>query len=184
MKTPVLWLLASFLLLNAHAQNPAPKPGPEHKKLEIWTGEWTYEGTYTNPQAKGGKFTGVQSGRMILNGFFVELRYNDKGDFGDQKGVLDEGLMILGYDSKKNVYIGNFFGHDGRTTLDSLTVEGNTWKWTYSGTDADGKNYQNRAVCVFSDDGNRITINGESQSGDGKLIPGIQLTMNKVGGPR
>ena len=32
------------LAVAAQAQPAAPKPGPEHKKLEAWVGDWTTEG--------------------------------------------------------------------------------------------------------------------------------------------
>ena len=40
-------LMGILILLSAVAlqgQAPARKPGTEHKKLEIWVGDWTVEG--------------------------------------------------------------------------------------------------------------------------------------------
>jgi len=36
-----------------------PKPSPEHQKLQLWFGEWTYEGeSQATFLGSGGKFTG------------------------------------------------------------------------------------------------------------------------------
>ncbi len=34
-------LIMLLLAVSGAAQTPAPKPGPEHKKLMIWVGEWS-----------------------------------------------------------------------------------------------------------------------------------------------
>ena len=57
----VTWLAAVCCAGTAFAQQlgQPPKPSPEHQKLQLWFGEWTYEGenqaTFLGP---GGKFTG------------------------------------------------------------------------------------------------------------------------------
>ena len=74
-------LFSSLLLLAAitptawmHAADQ-PQPGPEHKRLEVWVGEWTYEGeAKETPIGPAGKFAGKLTGRMVLNGFFLEAR--------------------------------------------------------------------------------------------------------------
>jgi len=55
------------------ATEPAAETRPELQKLQLWVGEWTYEGesptTFLGP---GEKFTGRMTGRFILNGFGLE----------------------------------------------------------------------------------------------------------------
>ena len=61
MKTLIKLILAVGLVGATLAQQPSqpPKPGPEHQKLALWFGEWTYEGEYlATPVNPGGKFTG------------------------------------------------------------------------------------------------------------------------------
>jgi hypothetical protein len=54
--------------MGLQAQTPAPKPGPEHQKLNI---------------------------RPILNGFFVEFRMSDKGPAGPGEYVEVDGYDAL-----------------------------------------------------------------------------------------
>ncbi len=46
MRTVVTIMAAACFAGAALAQQPteSPKPGPEHRKLQVWCGEWTYEG--------------------------------------------------------------------------------------------------------------------------------------------
>lgn len=184
MKTFVPWLLATFLILAVQGQT-APQPGPEHQKLHVWTGEWKYEGTaHANPLGKGGPFAGVQTGRTILNGFFVELRWNDKGDFGDEKGVVGEGLDIYGYDPVAKAYTVTSFDREGARSVGTLEVEGNTWRQTSTRTGSDGKIHQGRYVMVFSKDGREISVKSELRTAEGKWVPLWDLVMKKVGEAR
>lgn len=54
----VIWLAAVCCAGMAFAQQPSqsPKPSPEHLKLQLWFGEWTYEGesqtTFLGPGRK------------------------------------------------------------------------------------------------------------------------------------
>jgi hypothetical protein len=59
MKTQQLCCVAVLILAaSAVAQMPMPKPGPEHKKLDIFAGSWTLDGDL-KPGAigPGGKVT-------------------------------------------------------------------------------------------------------------------------------
>ena len=49
-------LMMLLFAVVAQAQTPAPKPGPEHKKMEIWVGDWTFEEEdFATPFAPAGK---------------------------------------------------------------------------------------------------------------------------------
>ena len=57
----VVLLAAVCCAGTAFAQQPSrpTKPSPEHQKLQLWFGEWTYEGeSETTFLGSGGKFTG------------------------------------------------------------------------------------------------------------------------------
>jgi hypothetical protein len=66
---------------------------PENKKLEIWVGNWTYEGDQSHAAWPRWKVTGKHSVRPILGGFFVEFRGEEKALAG-----LTEWVEIDGYD--------------------------------------------------------------------------------------
>jgi hypothetical protein len=142
--------LALMLLLFAvalQAQTPASKPGPEHKKLEIWVGDWTYEGeTKATPLGPADKYTAKMTVRPILNGFFVEFR-------GEEKGAKEttQWAEIDGYDPVANKYVWHGFTSSGGTSTVAYTIEGTTVP--YSGTQiAGGKQYKIRGTCIFTPD--------------------------------
>src|SRR5688572_25870535 len=75
-------LLVSLPLLTLVTQAQQPKPGSEHKKLEMLLGEWTYEGTgeETPFMAAAGKFKGKYTVKKVLGGFFVQNQGEDTSD--------------------------------------------------------------------------------------------------------
>jgi hypothetical protein len=129
------------------AQTTAPKPGPEQKKLEIWVGKWTYEGEYkATPFGPAGKYTGIETGRPVLGGFFVEWRAEEKGPSG-----TTQWFEIDGYDALNKKFMWNSFDSDGSFQTAAYTIEGNTVD--YSGTQFQGgKQYKFRGSCVFAAD--------------------------------
>jgi len=146
----ILIAVALVMLLVAVAlqsQTPAPKPGPEQKKLEIWVGDWTYEGeNKTTPLGPAGKFSGKSTVRSILGGFFVEWRGEEKGPNGPLQWA-----EIDSFDPVNKKYGWNAFGSDGSISVVTYTIEGNTV--SYSGTITMGdKPYKMRGTAVFATD--------------------------------
>ncbi|MGA2363718.1 MAG: DUF1579 family protein [Candidatus Aminicenantales bacterium] len=139
----VLLVFAVF----AWAQTPAPKPGPEQKKLEIWVGKWTYEGeAKANPLGPAGKYSGMATVRPVLGGFFVEWRAEEKGPSG-----TTQWFEIDGYDAVNMKFMWNNFSSDGSFETAAYTIEANTVN--YSGTHFLGeKQYKFRGSCVFAPD--------------------------------
>ena len=126
---------------------PAPKPGPEHQKLGIWLGDWTYEGeAKDSPLGPGGRFSGKYTARPILGGFFVEFRGEETGPTGSSYGV-----EIDGYDAVNKRYTWNGFTSDGYVSAVTYTLDGPTM--SYSGTAGVGaKQCQIRGTVVFAAD--------------------------------
>ena len=146
----VAGLMALLSALALQAQTPAPKPGPEHQKLNIWVGDWTFEGeAQATPLGPAGRFAGKSTVRPILNGFFVEFR-------GESKGPKDPGgtfrsIEVDGYDAVNKRYTWNDFGNDGSANSVTYTIDGTTV--TYSGTALSGeKQYKIRGTVVFTPD--------------------------------
>jgi len=143
----VTGMLVLLLAVASQAQGPTPKPGPEQKKLEIWVGDWTYEGeSKSTPLGPAGKFIGKSSVRPILGGFFIEYRGEENGPLG-----FLQWREIDGYDpiSKQFTWKGfdSFGGYDAAIyTIDNKTQ-------SYSGTTTSGdKQYKERGTVVFSPD--------------------------------
>jgi ketosteroid isomerase-like protein len=164
MRTLITLIAAACLVGAAFAQqlNPPPTPGPEHKKLEIWIGDWTYETiAQASPLGPAGKYVGKNTTRPILGGLFVEFRGEDKGPTGTTQWTETDG-----YDPLNQLYIWKGFASDGSFNDVSYTIEGT--KVTHSGTVCTGgKTYRIRGTIVFTSD---FTSNTEQRefSVDGK----------------
>lgn len=114
-----------FSVAHVHAQEmpELPKPQKEHEWLAQLAGEWTTESEMTmGPGGGSMKAAGTESTRL-LGGFWSIAEYK-----GEVLGMSTHGVMTLGYDPEKKVYIGHW--------IDSLTSH----RWLYEGTlDESGK---------------------------------------------
>src|SRR5713226_4938959 len=66
--------LAAWLVLSAAAlaQMDMPKPGPEHKKLDMFAGTWTLDGDMKHgAMGQGGKVTENENCEWMEGGFFL-----------------------------------------------------------------------------------------------------------------
>jgi hypothetical protein len=121
-------IVATLLLMAvASAQPPAaPKPGPEHKKLDYFTGNWVSEGdSKPSPMGPGGKTTMNQEAKWMDGGFFVVTHAAYKTPEGNGTGT-----SFLGYDPQDKVYTYDEFNSAGETVHAKGTVDGDTWTWT------------------------------------------------------
>ena len=171
---PFLFLL-SAVFVQAQLQD-RPKPSPEQKKLEVWTGSWDYSGeTKASPLGPAGTFSGKRTGRMILNGFFLENTWEEKGSMGDTKGV-----EIVEYDAAGKNHVFHAFGDDSSSVSGLSTVEGNTWTSKFSFTAPAGEKWEMKIVRKFSADGTSCESTGDI-SNDGKTwTPVYTGKMTKV----
>lgn len=182
--SPLNSTLALLCLLALHhssllaADSEQPKPGPETKKLEMFVGEWKYEGLgHACPFGPAGKFSGKGTDKMILNGFFLESRWKDV----TKDGFVAEGLVLHWYDPVARFYRESGFDFDGAATSNTLKHEGNTWTSTGTRTDKAGKVYQTKFVATFSADGRTIKSLAEYSGDEGKTWqPWYELTSKKV----
>jgi len=139
--------VASLSAMGLQAQTPAPKPGPEHQKLNVWVGDWTFESEdQATPLGPAGKFTGKVTARPILSGFFVEWRSEATGPAGSNQYV-----EVDGYDGLNKKYTWEGFGSDGSVQSVSYTIDGT--KVSYSGVlRLKDKAYKIRGTAVFGAD--------------------------------
>ena len=136
-------LVIIVLTVGLLAQTAAPKPGPELKKLNIWVGDWTFEGeSQATPLGPARKYVGKATVRPILDGFFVEWH----GQSGDS--IWNE---VDGYDASKKTYFWTGFSNDGSFNSVTYTVDGTSIK--YSGVLILGdKQYRIRGTVEFGSD--------------------------------
>ena len=83
------FLTSVIIAANSYAQMGPPTPAPELKKLEMFAGDWTAEGTMTPaPGAPSGKWTMTTHAEWMEGNFF--LVEHDAMDLGcDGQGERD-----------------------------------------------------------------------------------------------
>jgi len=179
-------VIASLLFVftnTARAQAPeGAKPPSEQALLNVWVGEWTYQGTqHQTPQGPAGSFAGRQTARLILNGFVLETKWKDTGSYGG-KQMTSEGLDLEWFNRPTKTFMGRTFDNDGDASSATITANGNTWTSTGTRVATDGKLFLLKFVNTFSVDGKTCSTKGELSADDGKTwMPYLDLTMKKVG---
>jgi hypothetical protein len=108
------------------AQMNMAKPGPEHKKLDYFTGNWTCDGDMkSSPMGPGGKMTMTDDSKWMDGGYFVVIHSQFKsGSMGDGNGIA-----FLGYDPDEKKYTYNEFNSQGEAVVSKGTVDGDAWTW-------------------------------------------------------
>lgn len=127
MKNIVMIFLAWLALATgALAQMEMPKPGPEHKKLDIFAGSWTLDGDIKpGHMGPGGKMTETEKCDWMDGGFFLVCHLDLKGSTGSGTGV-----SYMGYSTDDKAYTYREFNSWGEFTDAKGTVDGDTWSWT------------------------------------------------------
>jgi Protein of unknown function (DUF1579) len=119
--------LATFLLCGAAlAQMEAPKPGPELKKLDMFTGSWSMEGnSKPGPMGPGGQVTEHEKCKWMQGGFYIVCDTDYKTPMGN--GVS---ISVLGYSTEDKAYTYREFNSDGEFDDSRGTIDGDTFTWT------------------------------------------------------
>lgn len=121
-------MLAACLLMAATAfgQMEAPKPGPEHKKLDVFAGTWTLDGDVKpGPMGPGGKMTENQKCEWMEGGFFLVCHAEFKSVMGDGSGI-----SLMGYSGDEKAFTYREFNSWGEATDSHGSLDGDTWTWT------------------------------------------------------
>jgi hypothetical protein len=128
MKRTAMILAASLLCTAAAlAQMEAPKPGPELKKLDLFTGSWTMNGdTKASPMGPGGKISEQEKCVWMEGGFYV-VCHSDYNSGAMGSGV---GISVLGYSTEDKAYTYREFNSQGEFDDSRGTIDGDTWTWT------------------------------------------------------
>ena len=114
-----------------------------------------------SPLGPAGTFAGKQTARWILNGFFLEFRWEEKGPLGEVGAV-----ELDWYDAATKSYPYQGFQNNGDMYSANGTVSGNDWKSSGTVTHQ-GIKYQTRGTSTFAADGKSFTWQNEV-SADGK----------------
>ena len=168
-------LVVLLFAVMAQAQTPTAKPGPEHNRLHVYNGEWTYEGeTKATPLGPADKFTGKVTIRMILNGFFQEARFEEKHPSG-----LFHSILITAYDPVNKKYTADSYGSDGSISIGTVAFDGIVWD--SSGTlIAGSKQYKVRGKDVLSKDLMSITSTQELSPDGSTWTPWVAVLYTRI----
>jgi hypothetical protein len=127
MKT-ITMISAAWLLLAAAAlaQMEMPKPGPEHKKLDVFAGSWTVDGDLKpSAMGPGGKITENQKCEWMDGNFFLVCHIDFKGTMGNGAGI-----SLMGYSPDDKAYTYREFNSWGEFEDSRGSLDGDTWTWT------------------------------------------------------
>ena len=125
---PIGMILAVSIVLSASAvaQNQPPKPAPELKKLDMFVGSWTLDGTMKpGMMGPGGSMTESEKCEWMDGDFYVVCHSDYKSSMGS--GV---GLSVMGYSAEDKAYTYREFNSFGEFDDSRGTVDGDTWTWT------------------------------------------------------
>lgn len=121
-------ILALFvgLTLVASAQMEMPKPGPEHKKLDMFAGTWTLTGDMKpGPMGPGGKMVENETCAWMEGNYFLECHAKYESAMGNGTGV-----SYLGYSNDDKAYTYREFNSMGQFEDARGTWDGDTITWT------------------------------------------------------
>lgn len=148
-----------------------PKPGPEHKLLDVFIGKWINEGhTIASADAPSVKILTSDIYEWAPGGFFV--LHTAYGLIGNLSGG---GIEIINYDAASKKYNSHFFDSQGNIVISELTVRDGIWTWT-----GDWAEEGHHATSVFSDDGKTQTCLHERSDGGVNWVPSMDVTLTKV----
>lgn len=153
------------------AKKVSANPDPALKKLEIFVGDWTYEGEQVDPPISGlpfgpaGKYSGTSKARFIMNGFFLETIIEDHNPSGFT--VI---RTITGYEKDTDRYVANTFMSDGTRETSTMTASADARVWTTRSTmeTKEGKEILLKRVDRFSANGSSHTSTVEASIDSGK----------------
>ena len=115
--------IAAFSPLTARAQTVAQQaPGPEHQRLGIWVGEWTYE---------VGTSSGTVEGELVGDGFFLQWRETNTSE----AGVTVHILHVFGYDTVEQNYTWHRYFINGNIQFAKGWVSDANWTFLFDEQD-------------------------------------------------
>jgi Protein of unknown function (DUF1579) len=126
MKTLTTIFAACLILVAAALAQQAPKPGPDHKKLDVFAGNWTIDGEIKpGSMGPGGKITEYERCEWMEGEFFLLCHTDFKSSMGNGSG-----MSVMGYSSDDKAYTYREFNSWGEFTDSKGSLDGDTWTWT------------------------------------------------------
>jgi hypothetical protein len=126
--------LGSAAVLAQPPKPAKPTPGPEHKRIAYFAGQWTFQGeAKESPLGPGGKITGSETCEWFAGGFQLVCRSKGTGP----KGAVT-GMAVMSYDPGRKAY--TYYAHSslGDNIFVRGQVQDKVWTWSDEAT-MDGK---------------------------------------------
>jgi hypothetical protein len=110
----------------ATAQAPKPTPGPEHKRIAYFAGQWKFEGEIKDsPLGPGGKLTSAQTCEWFAGGFQLVCRSKGNGPKGPMTGQSS-----MSYDAARKSYTFYSISSLGEVIFIRGQVQDKVWTWS------------------------------------------------------
>jgi hypothetical protein len=120
-------LAAWFLLAAGAVAQMAPKPAPEVKKLDIFAGTWSLDGTMKpGMMGPGGTMTESEKCEWMQGGFYLICH----SDYKSEAMGSGTGISAMGYSTDDKAYTYREFNSMGEFEDSRGTIDGDTWTWT------------------------------------------------------
>ncbi len=147
-------------------QQQAPRSA-ELERLNVFIGKWMNEGyTVETPAAPSTKITTSDVYEWMPGRFFIlHTAYG-------RIGSMDVGgVEIIGYDPATRKYFSRFFDSSGNVHEDSLTADGDRWRWQGKTTGC---------TAVFTENGKVQTAHHVRLDENGKWVPSMEVVLTRV----
>ena len=164
-------LICGFTALSLTQTPPErPKPGPEHKKLEVFLGTWKVESEIKpNGYVPAGKGITTETYTLGPGGFWVERR---------AEGQIPATFGIIAYDSYAKAYVSYYASSVGLVGTGTGSVNGDTWTWTVEDRLA-GQAVKGRTTITFPSAA-RYTLKYEMLDPNGRYVTILEGIATKV----
>jgi hypothetical protein len=107
-------------------QGAKPTPGPEHKRIGFFAGQWKFEGeAKESPLGPGGKTSGTETCEWFAGGFQLVCRSKGTGPKGPMTG-----MSVMSYDPGRKAYTYYALSSLGDNIFVRGQVQGKVWTWS------------------------------------------------------
>jgi hypothetical protein len=156
------------------AQAPAMKPGPEHKRLGYFAGQWNYEGNAkASPFGPAGKIAGSETCEWFAGGFQLVCRSKGSGPKGPGTGQ-----SIMAFDPGRKSYTFYAISSHGDSIFVRGSVDGKVWTW-FDEMTMEGKPVKIQAT-ITEETPTSYSFKLEASSGGGPMTVIEEGTATKV----
>ena len=158
--------IALFTSVVAAQQPPAPKPGPEQKRIGYFAGDWSFQGeAKPSPMGPAGKSSATESCSWFAGGFQLVCQTKGTGPMGPSTGQA-----TMAYDPGRKAYTYHAINSTGSVIFVRGQVDGKVWTWNDDMT-IDGKTMKIRATVTEE---SPTAYSFKLEAGDGSTMAVIE----------